>query len=139
MITAPTGVSIDLCTAHSSAPPVAVLLRFQAAIEQLDLWARQAEADIALVEALSGAPLAATDSVAAALPQAVHTDAQGNTVLSRCVLRYCAAHELIEVLNALMWRAASGRMLPLDVAGTARRVTARRYAGTSELLMQFDH
>ncbi len=56
----------------------------QAAIEQLDAWARQAEADIALVEALSGALLAATDSVAAALERAVHTDAHGNTVLSRC-------------------------------------------------------
>ena len=38
------------------------------------------------MEALGGAPLASTDTVAAALPRAVHTDAQGHTVLSRCAL-----------------------------------------------------
>jgi len=37
-------------------------------------------------------PLAVSDSVADALPQAVHTDAQGNTVLSRCVLCYRGTH-----------------------------------------------
>ena len=55
----------------------------QGPINKLESWARRAEADIALVEALRGAPLAAADSVAAALPLAVHTDDRGRTVLSR--------------------------------------------------------
>ncbi len=94
------------CTRVHLAPRNAAILRVQAAIEQLDLWARQAEADIALVEALSGAPLAASECVADVLPRAVHTDAQGNTVLSRCVLgRWCRLCK-------------AGLKLPRNIAGT---------------------
>lgn len=53
-------------------------------IQELDGWARRAEADFALLGALAGRPLGLGESMASALPRAIHHDDQGTVLLTRC-------------------------------------------------------
>ena len=69
-------------------------LAAQAVVVELDCWARRAEADIGLLEALLNRNLAPGESVASALPKAVLHDHRGSVILNRC----SALHALCPLL-----------------------------------------
>ncbi|KAK9821741.1 hypothetical protein WJX81_001109 [Elliptochloris bilobata] len=108
------------------------------AVACLEAWARQAEADLALAEALAGAPMAPAQPLAAALPSLLSLSPSGRVFLARPVGRDTAqrletalavapdASPRLAELTRAAARSAAGELAAADML---RDVAAGRVAG----------